>query len=143
MGRRASRREPAIAKRSHVLLPPEGVSPEKQAATPAPAAAPASRPQAAPANQPGDTVNLPPERRQAEKSGNGMYVFRAEVQEVMLHATVVDEHQRPVTTLQRSAFEVFEDGQPQRITSFRREDIPVALGIVIDNSGSMRESVPA
>ena len=56
-----------------------------------------------------------------------------------LHATVVDDHQRPVTTLGRAAFQVFEDGKPQRITSFRREDIPVALAIVIDNSGSMRD----
>jgi VWFA-related protein len=61
------------------------------------------------------------------------------VREVTLHATVVDDHQRLVTTLDRGAFQVFEDGRPQRITSFRREDIPVALGIVIDNSGSMRE----
>ena len=59
-----------------------------------------------------------------------------------LHATVVDDHQRPVTTLGRTAFQVFEDGQPQRITSFRREDIPVALAIVIDNSGSMRDKRP-
>ena len=44
----------------------------------------------------------------------------------------------PATT-----FTVFEDGKPQKITSFRREDIPVAMGIVIDNSGSMREKRPA
>ena len=42
-----------------------------------------------------------------------------------------------------SDFTVFEDGKPQRITSFRNEDIPVALGIVIDNSGSMRDKRPA
>lgn len=57
----------------------------------------------------------------------------------MLHATVVDDKQHLVTDLDKSAFTVFEDGKPQTITSFRHEDIPVALGIVIDNSGSMRE----
>ena len=31
------------------------------------------------------------------------------------------------------------DGKPQVIKSFRHEDIPISLGIVIDNSGSMRE----
>jgi Ca-activated chloride channel family protein len=77
--------------------------------------------------------------REAEKTSNGTFVFKSEVQEVTLHATVVDDRQRPVTTLDRTAFQVFEDGQAQRITSFRREDIPVALGIVIDNSGSMRD----
>ncbi len=56
-----------------------------------------------------------------------------------MHATVLDEKQRLVTNLERAAFTVFEDGKPQTITSFRHEDIPVAMGIVIDNSGSMRE----
>ncbi len=57
----------------------------------------------------------------------------------MLHATVVDDRQRMVTNLDKTAFSVFEDGRPQAITSFRHEDIPVAMGIVVDNSGSMRE----
>jgi Ca-activated chloride channel family protein len=57
----------------------------------------------------------------------------------VLHATVVDDKQHIVTNLERSAFTVYEDGQPQTITSFRHEDIPVAMGIVVDNSGSMRE----
>jgi len=56
-----------------------------------------------------------------------------------LHATVVDEKQHIVTDLDRKAFSVFEDGKPQNIISFRHEDIPVSMGIVIDNSGSMRE----
>ena len=74
----------------------------------------------------------------AEKSGD-VYVFRKEVDEVTLHATVVDDKNRLVTDLDRNDFTVFEDGKPQKITSFRREDIPVAMGIVIDNSGSMRD----
>jgi Ca-activated chloride channel family protein len=61
------------------------------------------------------------------------------VDEVLLHATVVDDKQRMVTNLDRGAFTVLEDGRPQNIVSFRHEDIPVAMGIVIDNSGSMRE----
>jgi len=57
----------------------------------------------------------------------------------LLHATVADEKQHIVTDLDRNAFTVYEDGKPQNIISFRHEDIPVAMGIVIDNSGSMRE----
>jgi VWFA-related protein len=57
----------------------------------------------------------------------------------MLHATVVDDKQRLITNLDKGAFTVYEDGKPQAITSFRHEDVPVAMGIVIDNSGSMRE----
>jgi Ca-activated chloride channel family protein len=91
----------------------------------------------APAPSSGQTLDEP------EKGADGGYVFRAEVQEVTLRATVVDEHRRPVTTLDRNAFQVFEDGKPQPITFFRREDIPVALAVVIDNSGSMRDKRPS
>ena len=56
---------------------------------------------------------------------------------------MVDDHNRLVTTLDKNDFTVFEDGKPQKIMSFRREDIPVAMGIVIDNSGSMRDKRPA
>jgi len=72
-----------------------------------------------------------------------VFVFKKQVEEVVLHATVYDAHQKMVTNLDKGAFTVFEDGQPQPITSFRREDIPVAVGIVIDNSGSMRDKRPA
>ena len=57
----------------------------------------------------------------------------------MLHATVIDDKQHIVTTLDRTAFTVYEDGKLQNIISFHHVDIPVAMGIVIDNSGSMRE----
>lgn len=69
----------------------------------------------------------------------GRFVFKKQVQEVVLHATVVDETGRLVTYLDRSAFSITQNGQPETITSFRREDIPVAIGIVVDNSGSMRD----
>jgi Ca-activated chloride channel homolog len=69
----------------------------------------------------------------------GMFVFKKQVEEVVLHATVVDEKRRLAAHLDQSAFSIFEDGKPQAITSFRREDVPVAMGIVVDNSGSMRD----
>jgi Ca-activated chloride channel homolog len=78
----------------------------------------------------------PPPSAQEEEGG---FRFHTSVEEVVLHATVVDDKQRMVTNLDKPAFSVFEDGKPQNIVSFRHEDIPVALGIVIDNSGSMRE----
>jgi Ca-activated chloride channel family protein len=74
-----------------------------------------------------------------ESGDSGVFVFRKQVEEVVLHATVIDDKQRIVTNLEKAAFTVYEDGHPQTITSFRHEDIPVAMGIVVDNSGSMRE----
>jgi VWFA-related protein len=74
---------------------------------------------------------------------SGAFIIRKKVEEVTLHATVVDDKQRLVTNLDKNDFTVFEDGQPQQITSFRHEDVPVSVGILIDNSGSMREKRPA
>src|ERR1700680_3177172 len=58
-----------------------------------------------------------------------MFVFKRQVEEVVLHATVVDEQRRLVSDLDRSKFAVLDGGVPQAITSFRREDVPVAMGI--------------
>ena len=94
---------------------------------------------------PNPATTPPPAPNGEEPSGNrgDIYVFHKEVDEVTLHATVVDDKNHLVTNLDRPDFTVFEDGKEQKITSFRREDIPVAMGIVIDNSGSMREKRPA
>jgi len=73
------------------------------------------------------------------QNNQGVFVFKKDVDEVLLHASVIDDKQHIVTNLERNAFSVFEDGKPQNIISFHNEDIPVAMGIVIDNSGSMRE----
>ncbi len=72
-------------------------------------------------------------------SDQGVFVFKKDVDEVLLHASVIDEKQHIVTNLDRGAFTVFEDGKQQSIISFHNEDIPVSMGIIIDNSGSMRE----
>ncbi len=83
----------------------------------------------------------PPSSQPAQSSDedNGTFVFKKEVDEVLLHATVVDDKGRLITDLNQSDFRVVEDNKQQTIISFRHEDIPVAMGIVIDNSGSMRE----
>ena len=65
------------------------------------------------------------------------FVFKKEVEEVVLHATVVDDQNHLITDLSRDNFKVYEDQKLQEVTSFRRERVPVALGILIDNSGSM------
>ena len=76
----------------------------------------------------------------ADKSDDsGRFVFKKQVLEVVLHATVADETGRLVTSLDQKAFSIYVNNVPEPITSFRREDVPVALGIVIDNSGSMRD----
>lgn len=63
--------------------------------------------------------------------------FRSDTRLVVLHASVVDKRGNLVTTLGQNSFKVYENGQPQTVKIFRREDIPVSLGIIIDDSGSM------
>jgi VWFA-related protein len=66
-------------------------------------------------------------------------VFRADTRLVVLPTTVVDKSGHLVTTLPREAFTVLENGVQQQIKQFKREDVPVSMGLIIDNSGSMRE----
>lgn len=65
-------------------------------------------------------------------------VFRADTRLVVVHVTVRNSRGQLVTTLNRDVFRVYENGKRQAITLFRRDDIPVSLGLLIDNSGSMR-----
>lgn len=64
--------------------------------------------------------------------------FRAETRLVVLYATVRSSRGAMVTGLDAEAFTVYEDGKRQSIDVFRSDDVPVSLGLLIDNSGSMR-----
>src|SRR5262245_22906081 len=57
---------------------------------------------------------------------------------VVLHAAVQNSDLDPVSILGKEDFQIYEDGVLQEIESFSHEDIPVTVGLVIDNSGSMR-----
>jgi VWFA-related protein len=106
-----------------------------------PATPPSTSPSSPPAAVPAAPPQGQPKKDSQDKNLNdeGVFVFRKDVDEVLLHASVIDDKQHIVNTLDRNAFTVFEDGKPQNIISFHHEDIPVSMGILIDNSGSMRE----
>jgi Ca-activated chloride channel homolog len=131
------------------VLAPCAFAQDNSSATP-PQSAPSGTPPAAPAQNSRGAQNPKPDSNSPNDSSSqnkvksdlndqGVYVFKKDVDEVLLHATVIDDHQHIVTNLDRNAFTVFEDGKQQNIVSFHHEDIPVAMGVVIDNSGSMRE----
>ena len=65
--------------------------------------------------------------------------FCVETEKVVLHATVVDREDRFITDLRQDAFRVTEDAVVQQLTYFAQEDVRVSIGILIDNSGSMRD----
>ncbi len=65
--------------------------------------------------------------------------FSSEIRLVVLPTTVVDKNGHLVTDLTKEQFTVYENNAVQPITKFKREDVPVSLGLIIDNSGSMRD----
>src|ERR1700687_280844 len=65
--------------------------------------------------------------------------IRVDVNLVVLHTTVIDDRGRFADGLKQENFRVLEDKVEQKVSVFKREDIPVSMGLVIDNSGSMRD----
>ncbi len=76
---------------------------------------------------------------QLEKQSNGMYVLHANVDEVLLNCAVIDANGQPVLNLSRENFRVWEDGVPQIVNAAQHLDLPVSMGVLIDDSGSMRD----
>jgi VWFA-related protein len=76
-------------------------------------------------------------------SSPGASTISVEVNLVVLHATVRDKRGRFVSGLTKDDFLVLDDGAAQTIKVFQHEDVPVAVGLVVDNSGSMRRKKQA
>jgi Ca-activated chloride channel homolog len=69
---------------------------------------------------------------------NGLYQFSSNAGMVVLHATVIDRKGGFTSGLKQGDFQISEDGVTQPIKVFQQEDTPVAVGLLVDNSGSMR-----
>src|SRR5579864_9561088 len=96
-------------------------APTQSQTTPAtPSANPPSSTPPAAAPAPATPQQTQPKKDEQDQQLNdqGVFVFKKDVDEVLLHASVVDDKQHIVTNLDRSAFSVFEDGKPQNIISF-------------------------
>jgi len=63
--------------------------------------------------------------------------FKSGVELINVTATVSDSRGRFVPGLRREDFVVYEDDQPQQVTHFSAERVPVSLGVALDTSGSM------
>jgi Ca-activated chloride channel homolog len=64
-------------------------------------------------------------------------VIRVNSDLVVLNATVLDKQGKFVSHLRRADFQVFENGEEQKLSSFSAEETPFAAAILIDTSGSM------
>lgn len=71
--------------------------------------------------------------------GDENITFSSEARLVPLSVTVQDKSSHLVTNLSESAFQVYENGILQPLKVFKREDVEISLGLIIDSSGSMRD----
>lgn len=74
----------------------------------------------------------PPETLDADS------IVRINAELVQLHVRVIDRNNRPINDVPKNAFHVFEDGVPQTIENFTREEVPISYGLAVDTSGSLR-----
>ena len=81
----------------------------------------------------------PPGTQSPAPQSQGKGGIKVDVNLVVLHTTVLDDRGRFADGLKQEEFRVFEDKVEQKLAVFKREDIPVSFGLVIDNSGSMRD----
>jgi Ca-activated chloride channel homolog len=79
----------------------------------------------------------PLEYRSSQSSQGNPFTIKISVDLVVLHATVRNRKGKPVSGLVQDDFQVYENGVIQAIKSYSHEDIPVTVGLVVDNSGSM------
>lgn len=67
--------------------------------------------------------------------------FRSGVDVIAMNVTVTDAARHHVTDLNREDFQILEDGRPQRVTFFRKGNVPLALALLIDTSASMESNL--
>jgi Ca-activated chloride channel family protein len=119
-----------------------GATPAQASATPRPTPTPAAdapKLQVTPQGQ-----RAPAEGQQAGDEQDEVdenEVVRVESSEIRLNVRVVDRQNRPVNDVTERDFRVFENGVQQTIESVTREEVPISYGLVIDNSGSMRNQI--
>lgn len=78
----------------------------------------------------------PPDPTTAEISEGERLTINTEL--VTLHVRVIDRNNHPINNVQKDEFRILEDGVPQPIFSFTREEVPVMYGLAVDTSGSLR-----
>jgi VWFA-related protein len=91
-----------------------------------------------PAPPPGAAAPVAAEQSGQLTRGKNGYTLTRDVDEVVLAANVIDDHNRLISGLSKDDFHVLEDSKPQSVTSVQEQDVPVSIGLLVDNSGSMR-----
>jgi len=126
---------------------PPATTPAKPAATPVPSPAPQTQkpqtdriaptlgePPPPPKLKPTPTPT-PPEVIEA----GDIIKFNSEL--VQLHVRVIDRNNKPIGNVTQGEFHIYEDGVPQKIEAFSREEVPISYGLAVDTSASLRSQI--
>jgi Ca-activated chloride channel family protein len=151
------RRSSAIAPRS-VPTPTPTPVPARPAQTPAqttvsrPTPTPTPVPRSTPIDRIAPTLGEPPPAPilkpkptptppEPEIDEGSTIVVNTEL--VTLNIRVIDRNNRPIDNVRQNEFHIFEDGVPQPIETFSREEVPISYGLAVDTSGSLRSQLQA
>jgi Ca-activated chloride channel family protein len=113
---------------------------QKSAATPTPAPKiikPQPTPTPAPAGAPSLLPSPTPPTDDGDEVGEND-VVKVDTNLVNLNVRVIDRNNRPINDVRKEDFRIFEDGVPQPIEFFSREEVPISYGLAVDTSGSLR-----
>ena len=115
-----------------------------QTPTPAPVPAPTATPQAtqgAPKLRSSPSAAPDAPEQDSSQEVDPEEVVRVESNLVNLHVRVVDRNNRPINDVNNNEFRVFENGVPQQVEFVTREEVPITYGLLVDNSGSLRNQI--
>jgi len=121
--------------RPRTQTPTPAPSPTPQTPRPGRGAPTLGEPPPVPKLKPTPTPTPPEEIEEGDK-------IRINADLVQLQVRVIDRNNRPIGNLPQGEFHVFEDGVPQPIEYFTREDVPISYGLAVDTSGSLRTQLP-
>lgn len=69
------------------------------------------------------------------------FILTAHAELVLLHVSVKEAKGKFLSDLKKENFQVYENGKLQTISQFSNEDTPITVGLVLDDSHSMRSKL--
>ena len=119
---------------------PAGQTPASPATAPQTTAPQSSTPKLQTSPNSGDAAPQSPDASQTQEVDPDD-VIKVDSSLINLNVRVIDRMNRPVDDVRQEDFRVLENGVPQKVEYFSREEVPIQYGLVIDNSGSLRSQI--
>jgi Ca-activated chloride channel family protein len=137
----AAAQKSAVAQTAQTPTPTPRPASQTSAPSQTPTQTPTPAGQQKPKLQTQPAVDPDAPREDGEQEVDPEELVTIESNETILHVRVIDRNNKPVNNVRQDEFKVFENNVPQTITSFRSEEVPITYGLVVDNSGSLRNQI--